>query len=161
VIVRRELIPIVPALERLRLQAVHSRDVGDAYRRALLSDERGAFNIAAEPVLDPDELALVLGARKLRVPARLLRGAARAAYALRVTPTEPGWLDMALPVPLMDCTRARERLGWEPRHSSAEALLEVLDGLRCGADYPTPPLARATSGPGRLRELLRGVGARG
>jgi len=27
-------------------------DVADAYRRAILTEVRGAFNIAAEPVLD-------------------------------------------------------------------------------------------------------------
>src|SRR5215218_11151149 len=34
-LIRRELIPIVPAAERLVFQAVHSYDVGDAYRLAL------------------------------------------------------------------------------------------------------------------------------
>ena len=28
-------------------------------------------------------------------------------------PSEPGWLDMALAVPLLDSTRARTELGWE------------------------------------------------
>lgn len=47
-LVRRELIPVVPDIPRLRFQAVHSLDVGDAYRRALLTDDaHGAFNIAA------------------------------------------------------------------------------------------------------------------
>src|SRR5579884_2569395 len=43
-LVRPELIPIVPDTERLRVQAVHSLDIGDAYRRAIVSDARGAFN---------------------------------------------------------------------------------------------------------------------
>lgn len=56
-LVRPELIPIVPALDRLRFQVVHSLDVGDAYRRAILNnDARGAYNLAAEPVIGPDEL---------------------------------------------------------------------------------------------------------
>lgn len=40
-------IPFVPDVARLRFQVVHSLDVGDAFRRALLSDVRGAFNLAA------------------------------------------------------------------------------------------------------------------
>ena len=30
--------------------------------------------------------------------------------------------------------------------------------MRQGTNYPTPPLARQTSGAGRIRELLTGVG---
>lgn len=33
-------------------------------------------------------------------------------------------------------------------------------GMRDGADEDTPPLARGTSGPVRLRELLTGIGRR-
>lgn len=159
-LIRPELIPFVPDVPRLRFQAVHSRDVGDAYRAALLVDVRGAFNLAADPPLGPPELGELLHARRLRLPAGLLRGAAAATYNLRVQPTEPGWVDMALGVPMIDSARARSELGWKPSHRSTDALRELLDGLRSGADYPTPPLARSTAGPLRVRELLTGVGAR-
>jgi UDP-glucose 4-epimerase len=49
-LLRRRLIPIVPALERLRFQAVHSLDVAEAYHLAVTRDVRGPFNVAAEPV---------------------------------------------------------------------------------------------------------------
>ena len=51
---------------------------------------------------------------------------------MRLQPTPPGWLDMALNVPLMSSERARAELGWEPRHSGVEALEELLEGLREG-----------------------------
>ena len=159
-LLRPGLIPLVPDHPRLRLQAVHSDDVADAYSRALRSDVRGAFNVAAEPVLGGPELARPLRARPLRVPAGLLRGAAAAAFSLRVTPTEPGWVDLALQTPLMDCARAHRELGWQPSRSSMAALAELLEGLREGADHPTPPLARSTSGPLRMAELLSGIGRR-
>jgi nucleoside-diphosphate-sugar epimerase len=159
-LLRRELIPIVPDHPRLRFQAVHSLDVADAYRRAILGDVRGAFNIAAEPVIDPAQLARMFGARRVRVPALALRAGAVASYALRLQPSEPGWLDMGLGTPLLDTTRARSELGWEPTRSATEALGELVAGLREGADFDTPPLARSTTGPGRLRELLTGIGAR-
>jgi UDP-glucose 4-epimerase len=159
-LLRPELIPIVPDVPRLRFQAVHSLDVGQAYRLALMSDQRGAFNIAADPIIGPPELAEMLRARRVRVPARALRAAAAATFALRLQPTEPGWVDMALGVPLMDTTRARAELGWAPAHSSTGALADLLGGLRDGADLDTPPLARTSSGPGRMRELLTGVGDR-
>src|SRR5579884_1785234 len=159
-LLRPELLPFVPDVPRLRFQAVHSRDVGQAYRAALISDARGAFNVAADPPIGTPELAELLAARPVRVPAKVIRGAAALSYALRLQPTEPGWVDMALAVPLMDSSRARAELGWTPSHRSTDALRELLDGMREGSDDQTPPLARATSGPLRLREFLTRVGAR-
>lgn len=159
-LVRPGLIPAVPDDPRLVFQAVHSLDVGEAFRLAVTRDVRGAFNVAAAPILDPPELASMLGARRVRVPGKVLRGAAGVSWRLRLQPSEPGWVDMALNVPIMDCARAREELGWRPRHTSVEALRELLEGIRDRAGIDTPPLARGTGGPLRIRELLTGVGSR-
>ncbi|MDQ6746426.1 MAG: NAD-dependent epimerase/dehydratase family protein [Actinomycetota bacterium] len=159
-LVRSGLVPLIPDLPRLRFQAVHSLDVGEAFRLAAISEARGAFNLAAEPAIGVRELAEIFHARPVKVPLASVRALAAGSYAMRLQPTEPGWLDMALAVPLMDCTRARTELGWEPRHSATQALQELLGGLRAGGELNTPPLARGTSGPARLRELLTGVGGR-
>lgn len=160
-LVQRRLIPVVPAHERLVFQAVHSYDVGEAYRLAVVNDDaHGAFNIAADPVLDPDELARALDARTVRVPRALLRGGAAVSYALRLQPSEPGWVDMAFAVPVMDTTRARRELGWAPERSSTDALLDLLDGMREGAGLDTPPLEPGGAGPLRVREFASGVGGR-
>src|SRR4051794_22459118 len=83
-LVRPPLIPVVPDIARLRFQAVHSLCVGEAYRLAVVDESaRGAYNVAADPVLDPDELAKILGARKVPVPAAAARGAAAAAWRAR------------------------------------------------------------------------------
>jgi UDP-glucose 4-epimerase len=139
---------------------VHGDDVADAYRRAVVGDARGAFNVAAEPVLDGELLGRLLGARPISVPAGVLRAGAAAAFHLRVTPTPPGWLDMALAVPLMDTARAREVLGWQPRHDAADALLGLLDGIRTAAGSPTPTLKPGGGITSRAREILTGVGSR-
>jgi nucleoside-diphosphate-sugar epimerase len=159
-LVNPRLIPIVPNIQGLRFQAVHSLDVGDAYRRAALSEASGAFNIAADPVLDAERLSRLLGARQVKVPPKLIRGLATVTWKLRLQPTPPGWLDMALKVPLMSTERARSELDWEPRMSSEEALLELIDGLRRGRGLPTPPLDPRTGGPFRTGEIATGVGAR-
>jgi UDP-glucose 4-epimerase len=158
-LVQRRLVPLVPNIDRLRFQAVHTEDLAEAYRLAVLRDDaRGAYNVAAEPVLDPEALGRVLGAAKLKVPPAILRGAAAATYKLRLQPTEPGWLDMGLGVPIMDTTRAQSELGWEPRRTAIEAFEELFDGIRDGAGLDTPPLDPQTSGPMRIREVLTGVG---
>jgi nucleoside-diphosphate-sugar epimerase len=159
--VDRRLIPVVPRLQRLRFQAVHAMDVGAAYHLAVVTETAsGAFNIAADPVLDPDVLGRLLGARPVPVPERVLRAAADLTWRARLQPTPSGWLDMALGVPLMSTTRASEHLGWTPRHTSTAALGELLKGMREGAGYSTPPLDPNSSGFLRLREFLGGVGAR-
>ena len=159
-LVRRGLIPVVPDIARLRFQAVHSEDVGEAYCRAVTEDVSGAFNVAAEPVLDPERLAALLRARRVPVPAKVLRAGASLSFRAHLQPTEPGWLDMALAVPIMSTERTRRELGWAPAHSSEDAFMELLDGLREGAGAQTPPLAPGTSGPLRVREFLTGIGRR-
>jgi len=155
---RAAAIPVVPKVKRLRTQAVHADDVGEAYRLAVTGDARGPFNLAADPVLDADALAALLDARPVRVPAGLLKAGAAATWRLHLQPVSPGWLDLALQSPLLDAGRARAELGWRPRRSATQALEELLAGLREGAGADTPPLDPRAGGPLRLGEFRTGVG---
>ena len=65
---------------------------------------------------------------------------------------------MALGVPIMDTTRAREELGWEPRHDGGEALLELLGGMADGDGARDAAAARRRLA--RCASWLQGVGAR-
>jgi UDP-glucose 4-epimerase len=159
-LITRSLIPIVPSVNGLRFQAVHSQDVGTAYAQAVLGEATGAFNIAADPVLDPERIGRLLAARPVKVPGSLLRAAASVSWHLRLQPTPPGWLDLALQTPLMSSERARRELGWEPRWSADDALLDLLEGLRTGRGLSTPPLDPGTGGPLRSGEIATGIGAR-
>jgi UDP-glucose 4-epimerase len=158
-LVRREWLGLLPYPRGLRTQAVHSLDIGEAYRLAATRPVDGAFNVAAEPVLDAPLLRSVLEARTLELAPALVRGAAWASWKLRLQPTSPGWLDMGMLTPIMDTTRARTELGWRPTVSADQAVLELLDGLRAQAGLETPPLDAASGGRLRWRELLSGVGA--
>jgi UDP-glucose 4-epimerase len=139
-VLRPDRIPLVPRHPRLVFQAVHTRDVAEAYRLAVVGDARGPFNIAAPPVLHGDELARVLSARAVPVPGPVLRAAADTSWRLRLQPTPPGWVDLALGVPVMDTTRARQELGWRPTVDAGEALRELLEAIADGRGAPTPPL---------------------
>jgi nucleoside-diphosphate-sugar epimerase len=143
VLARRGAVAVIPDIDGLRVQAVHTRDVAEAYRLAVVRDVSGPFNVAAEPILDARTLARALGARVLPLPAALARRAMDATWRLRLQPTPPGWLDMGLSVPLMDTTRAREELGWQPSRSSVEAIRELLSGIADAEGQPTPPLESA------------------
>ncbi|CAN5902284.1 hypothetical protein BH23ACT12_BH23ACT12_04310 [soil metagenome] len=86
-------IPFVPCLRGVRTQLVHSHDVAEAYRLALLNDVRGPFNIAAEPVLDFKQIAGLLDAAAVPVPKALVRRAADLSWRLRLQPSPVGWFD--------------------------------------------------------------------
>lgn len=159
-LIQKRLIPLMPRVPRLRFQAVHSRDVGEAYRQAVVSEVEGAFNIASEPEIGVDELCRLFGARSFPLPAGALRTAAAVTWKLRLQPSSPGWIDLALGVPAMDSSRARELLGWEPEFTSLQALEDLLRGLRNAEGGPTPPLEPNAGGPLRFRELATGVGQR-
>ena len=158
VVLRRRLLPVVPDLPGLRFQALHSRDAGEAFRLAVRRDVRGAFNVAAEPVIDAAALGDLLGARPVRVPPRVARAALDALWRLHLVPASPQLLELVLSLPVMDTTRAREDLGWEPAVDARDALREVIDAMGRGEGGPTPPLAADAGGPGRVREVATGVG---
>ena len=159
-LVKRSLSPVVPDLERLVFQVVHTSDVADAYRLAATSDARGPFNIASGPVLDPQELSRLFGARLVSLPEGAVRSAAWASWRMRLQPSPEGWVDIAFQSPVMNTARATKELGWAPRFGADYALLELLQGIRDGAGLPTPPLDPATSGRLRARELVTGIGSR-
>ena len=144
-------VPVVPSMRRLRTQAVHSLDVGQAYRQALVRDVRGPFNLAAGPVLDPPTVAAALGSRELPVPARLLRAGVSASWQLRLQPTSPDWLDLLLDTPLLDSSRARRELDWVPRRTATEAMVEFVEGVADGAGGTTPPLLPLSEVPPSFR----------
>lgn len=144
-------LPLVPHIPGAIVQVVHSLDVGEAYARAATHDFRGAFNLATEPELDGRRLAAAIGARAVPIHPSVARFLAAASWRFRLQPTSPDWLDLALGVPLLDWSRARDELGWEPRHNAEETARELLEGLAAGDSGETLPLR-----PGDRAEELKG-----
>jgi nucleoside-diphosphate-sugar epimerase len=159
-LLRRSLISVVPDIDRLRFQCVHSVDAGEAYHLAATKDVRGSFNIATEPIVDSKMLAAIMDARPVKVPPRIARAVTSLSWRGGLQPTPPGWFDLAMQSPLMDVSRARTELGWTPTYTSEAALLDLLTGLREDAGVPTPPLEKKAGGRFRLRELATGIGKR-
>jgi UDP-glucose 4-epimerase len=157
---RPEFINLIPEIKGLRFQVVHSYEVGEAYRLALLHDLHGAFNLAADRVLDVHEVGRVLNTRPVPIPVQLARAGARLSWQLRLQPMVDGWLDLALSSPILDTSRARQELSWMPQRSAEDTVLDLLAGLREGAGLDTPTLSPKTEGRFRIRETLTGVGRR-
>lgn len=154
-LIRRSLIPVVPALPRLALQVVHASDVAAAFGKAALNESaRGSYNIAGEPVLDVTQIANALRARPIPFSTTLARGIVDLTWRLRLQPTDVGWLDLALGVPLMSTEKARRDLDWRPKVDARDAVLEAIEGIRTGQGGPSPVL-RAVRGP--LDQLVSGA----
>ncbi|HEX6246562.1 MAG TPA: NAD-dependent epimerase/dehydratase family protein [Nocardioidaceae bacterium] len=156
----RGRLPVLPWPRGLRFQALHASDVAQAYRLAVTHPgARGAFNVAANPVVDAEVVGELLGARPVPVPARAARAALAGLWHLHAVPAEPALLDLVLSLPLLDTSRIRDELGWEPTVSSVEALHELLQGMVRYSGGETPPLEE-DSLRGRLHEVGTGMGER-
>jgi UDP-glucose 4-epimerase len=141
-------LPIVPLPAGLRFQAMHGQDAGEAYRLALLSDARGAYNVAADPIIDGEALGKLMEARAVQVPKQAVSAAMAGAWRLRLIPSDESLLKLFLSLPTLDTSRIRDELGWQPRYSGSDALREVMDAMAEGEGGPTPPL-HPTSGKAR------------
>jgi nucleoside-diphosphate-sugar epimerase len=158
-VLRPGLVPLVPD-PGIRVQAVSSADVGEAYRLAATGNAGGPFNVAAEPVLDARVLARILEGRTFPVHPEIVRAGMWVSWRLRLQPTPPEWLDLGRRAPVMATERAHRELGWSPAQGADDALADLLAGLRTGKGRPTPPLHPSTGGPLRTGEVTSGVGAR-
>lgn len=134
------LLPVLPMPTGLRLHVLHSDDAGRAYSQVIRNRAGGAFNVAAESVLWPADLArLVDSGRRLEIPPRLLRPLLHYAWRARLVASDAGWLDMATALPIMNTDRIRD-LGWQPRHGAGETLTELLEAIASRRGTSSPAL---------------------
>ena len=134
--------PFVPMPRQFVFQVVHSDDVADAFWRAIDRSAAGAFNIAAEPVVDPTVVAYVLGSTWVPMRLRALRALVHVTWKLRLQAADPGWIDAGAMVPLMSTARARDELGWVPSVAAPVALGEIVRGIAEGANVEASPQLR-------------------
>src|SRR4051794_16860372 len=130
-------------LPGLAVSFVHADDVADGLARILDRRASGAFNLAAEPLMDGDAIAKALGTVRVPVPAPVLRTALSAAFHARLVPTEPGWLDLGVHAPALDSRRARTLLDWAPFHKGDGVLAQFVAALGRGEGGPGPLLEPA------------------
>ena len=112
-------------------QLVHSEDVARALVAAVVGQgEPGVYNLAAEGEVTLTDLAHALGWYAMPVPEVTVDVTARIVSRLPLMPSRAAWIS-AIRVPvLMDCTKAREKLGWEPRYDVLDTLADTIVGAR-------------------------------
>jgi UDP-glucose 4-epimerase len=147
-------VPLLPLDRDLVVPLVHSDDVADAVVRVLQRRATGAFNLAADPPITREVIASVLRARPVHLPRQVLRTAAALTWWVQLQPLDPGWIDLAFAIPLLDSSRARQELGWTPAVDARTALAEVVAGMAETAATTSPAL-RPRSVTSELAALVR------
>lgn len=101
-----------------RLQWVHEADVADAIQRGLFSDARGPVNLAATEPFSFKEIISARHRHPIALPFSLLKAVLNISWRLTGFGGEPAWLDGMLHSLTLDCTRAANELGWQPKFST-------------------------------------------
>ena len=125
----RAITSAVPALKPVvpdpgfPLQLVHHDDVAAAIALAATAPAPpGAYNIAADGLVTVSDVASAFGGRPVRVPAAAATAASAAISHLPFIPSALEWLHVARTSVVMDTTKAKKDLGWQPTYTSAETL---------------------------------------
>jgi nucleoside-diphosphate-sugar epimerase len=125
-------VPIPVPAPDLPMQFIHEDDVGQALLACVVgAGAPGAYNIAADGVITVADVVRELGLTPVPIPADLASGAARAAAAIPALPFVPPlaeWVEAAAHPAIMDTTKAKRELGWQPTYSALEALRATLPG---------------------------------
>jgi nucleoside-diphosphate-sugar epimerase len=112
------------------LQFIHEDDVGQALHLAVVgAGPPGTYNITGDGVLTVADVARELGLAPVPVPAGVTQAAARAVAALPRPPFLPPaaeWIEAATHPAIMDATKAKRELGFQPRYTSLDALRDTL-----------------------------------
>jgi UDP-glucose 4-epimerase len=121
--------PVVPD-PGIPLQLVHHDDVAEAIALAVTAPAPpGAYNIAADGLVTVSDVAKALGGRPVRVPAAAASVASAALARLPFVPSELEWLHVARTSVVMDTTKAKKELGWQPRYTSEETLAALAQAV--------------------------------
>ncbi|HWE34427.1 MAG TPA: NAD-dependent epimerase/dehydratase family protein [Solirubrobacteraceae bacterium] len=127
-------LPVPVLTPNVKLQFIHEDDVGQAIVKCVLAaGPPGAYNIAGDGVVSGADVARELGLAPIPIPGRVVEAAARAVAAVPWPPFMPAsaeWVEAFSHPAIMDTSRARRELGWEPRFTGLEALRKGIDAAR-------------------------------
>ena len=108
------------------VQLVHHDDVARAIALCATTDApAGAYNIAGSGTVSLSDIGRVLGARPVKVPSASITVVAEVINRLPVKPSDAEWVNILKTSVVMDTSKARDVLGWEPKYSAAETLADL------------------------------------
>ena len=123
----RTPIPFPALVPNLPVQFIHEDDVGQALLQCVVAaGPPGAYNIAGDGVLSFVDVAREVGLRPIPMPAGPTQLAARAMAKVPFLPSFVSWVEAMSHPAVMDTTRAKTELDWQPRYTGLEALRDTL-----------------------------------
>ncbi|MDP9068408.1 MAG: NAD-dependent epimerase/dehydratase family protein [Actinomycetota bacterium] len=133
----RKLVGTIPLLRPVipdpgvPFQLVHADDVAQALLAAIRGGRvPGTYNLAADGEITLSDLAHALGWYAMPIPELAVDLTARIVSRVPLLPARASWIG-ALRVPvLMDTTKAKMNLGWEPQYDAFDTLADTIQGAR-------------------------------
>jgi UDP-glucose 4-epimerase len=126
----RGLRPVLPD-NGVPFQLVHHDDVAAALVAATVArGAPGVYNLAGPGEVHWSDVADELGWYSVRIPKRALDRTASIAGRIPALEVQAGWLEAIRVQMLMDCSRARRELGWQPAYDARQALHELVVAYR-------------------------------
>ena len=122
--------PVIPD-PGVPFQLVHEDDVASALVAAIDGGRvPGTYNLAGDGEITLTDLAHALGWYAMPIPELAVDLTARIVSRIPLMPARASWIS-ALSVPvLMDTTKAKMNLGWEPEHDSFDTLAQTIQAAR-------------------------------
>ena len=114
------------------MQLIHHDDVAAAIALAVTttSAPSGAYNLAGDGVLSLSEVGVALGARPVKVPRVAAVATSELMSRIPFVPSALEWLHAGRTSVVMDTSKARNQLGWQPKFSAAQTLSALADAIR-------------------------------
>lgn len=120
------------------LQLVHADDVAAALVAGTLGrGEPGVYNLAGDGEIRMSDVARATGHVPVPVPRPLVAGLSTALNALPFTPARAEWLNAVRVPVIMDTAKAKQVLGWKPRHDTRATLEDTVSGARTSGLLPS------------------------
>jgi nucleoside-diphosphate-sugar epimerase len=122
--------PVIPD-PGVPFQLVHEDDVASALVAAVTGKGKpGTYNLAGEGDVTTSDLARALGWYSIPIPELAVDATVSIVSRLPLMPSRASWLN-AIRVPvLMDCTKAKSELNWQPRFDALETLAQTVRAAR-------------------------------
>jgi nucleoside-diphosphate-sugar epimerase len=106
------------------MQLVHHDDVAAAIALAVTSESAppGAYNIAGDGLLSMSDVGRAFGAMPVKVPRAAAVVTSEVIARLPFVPSALEWLHAGRTTVVMDTTKAKSQLGWQPKYTAAQTL---------------------------------------
>ena len=106
-------------------QLLHEDDLARALHLVIQQDAPGIYNVAGDEPRTLRELVQSRGGRAISLPYFAVRGLMWLMWRLRLSVFAPEWADLSR-YPLVVSNERMKRLGWVPRHNTAETFAALL-----------------------------------